>query len=277
MTTGRRGDKSGMRVVIISLMVALIAGPVWACVTLIMDIPPENQATAYTGSTSGTQEDRKFYKKPTVSTDPETDGLTVTVHLAGGTKAAPAIGSGRYRTDKWYITLWRGTKTGWATAPNANQSGNATMYIKKNRQVATCAPDWKGMPYHSNADGPGDCPTQQHSCCFDCSGLQHWLYDFVGYDVGDKTAQGYYNSSEHISEANLLPGDWIFLDSDYVPPHSNDIDHTMMYDHTDGDDWKVVIHASGSAGEVEEKTFTQWWEDHSNGLYGHMYGANERF
>jgi hypothetical protein len=113
MIGGRRGDKSGMRVVLISLIGTLMAGAVWACgaptPTLIMDVPPEGQATAYTGNTTGTQESRRFHKTCTVSTDPETDGLTVTVHLGGGTKTATSIGGGRYGTDGWDITQWRGT------------------------------------------------------------------------------------------------------------------------------------------------------------------------
>jgi hypothetical protein len=51
----------------------------------------------------------------------------------------------------------------------------------------------------------------------------------------------------------------------------------MMYESTNVDSWKVVIHASYGAGKVERRTFTQWWEDRSDGLYGHLYGANERF
>ena len=148
------------------------------------------------------------------------------------------------------------------------QSGTATWYYKKNGQLATCAPDYIDCPYKDGGNGPSS---------FDCSGLQYYLYNFVGVTVGDKTAQRYYSASTKISEDDLRPGDWIFFDQQHAPPDPDDIDHTMMYKCTKDTGWKVVIHASKGAGKVEERTFDQWWEDHSDGLYGHMYGENERF
>lgn len=185
------------------------------------------------------------------------------MHLNGGTKTAAGIGSGQYVTGNWDITTWRSSKTAYATAPGATQSGNGTMYIEKNRQVATCAPDYFGCDYVWGGNGP--CGNG-----FDCSGFQYYLYNFVGYNYGDDTAQGMYNSSTHISAASRLPGDWVFFDWDSSPPECDSIDHTGVYTGSDS-----MVHASSSAGEVVSQALTAYYDSH--GLYGHRYGANERF
>ena len=42
---------------------------------------------------------------------------------------------------------------------------------------------------------------------FDCSGYVCWVYNQNGYDVGRTTANGLWNKSQHISEAEAKPGD----------------------------------------------------------------------
>ena len=47
---------------------------------------------------------------------------------------------------------------------------------------------------------------------FDCSGYVCWVYNQNGYDVGRTTANGLWNKSQHISEAEAKPGDLVFFD-----------------------------------------------------------------
>ncbi len=44
---------------------------------------------------------------------------------------------------------------------------------------------------------------------FDCSGYVCWVYNQNGYDVGRTTANGLWNKSQHISEAEAKPGDLV--------------------------------------------------------------------
>ena len=46
---------------------------------------------------------------------------------------------------------------------------------------------------------------------FDCSGYVCWVYNQNGYDVGRTTANGLWNKSQHISEAEAKPGDLVFV------------------------------------------------------------------
>ena len=50
---------------------------------------------------------------------------------------------------------------------------------------------------------------------FDCSGYVCWVYNQNGYDVGRTTANGLWNKSQHISEAEAKPGDLVFFDETY--------------------------------------------------------------
>ncbi|HUV03857.1 MAG TPA: NlpC/P60 family protein [Armatimonadota bacterium] len=255
--------------VLVLASLAMSTKPAATCVGVVLEmlVPPEDETTQYVGSTSGTEENRWFYKAFVVGTTPSTDGLTVTVHLNAETATASGLGSGTYTTGNWDVTKKRSPGTVYATAPGAEASGDATIHWKKNRQLITCAPDFIGHPYVWNANGPD---------AFDCSGFQYWLYKFVGVDNTDRTAQGFYDASDHPSEANLLPGDWIFFDWGSSPPSSSSIDHTGVYETTSGG-WKVMIHAANPDDDVERRTFTQYYEDHSDGLYGELYGTNERF
>ncbi len=47
---------------------------------------------------------------------------------------------------------------------------------------------------------------------FDCSGYVCWVYNQNGYDVGRTTANGLWNKSQHISEAEAKPGDLVFFE-----------------------------------------------------------------
>ena len=53
---------------------------------------------------------------------------------------------------------------------------------------------------------------------FDCSGYGCWVYNRNGYDVGRTTANGLWNKSQHISEAEAKPGDLVFFEGPYDTP-----------------------------------------------------------
>ena len=53
---------------------------------------------------------------------------------------------------------------------------------------------------------------------FDCSGYVCWVYNQNGYDVGRTTANGLWNKSQHISEAEAKPGDLVFFEGTYDAP-----------------------------------------------------------
>ena len=52
----------------------------------------------------------------------------------------------------------------------------------------------------------------------DCSGYGCWVYNQNGYDVGRTTANGLWNKSQHISEAEAKPGDLVFFEGTYDTP-----------------------------------------------------------
>ena len=53
---------------------------------------------------------------------------------------------------------------------------------------------------------------------FDCSGYVCWVYSQNGYNVGRTTANGLWNKSQHISEAEAKPGDLVFFEGTYDTP-----------------------------------------------------------
>ena len=53
---------------------------------------------------------------------------------------------------------------------------------------------------------------------FDCSGYVCWVYNQNGYNVGRTTANGLWNKSQHISEAEAKPGDLVFFERTYDTP-----------------------------------------------------------
>ena len=53
---------------------------------------------------------------------------------------------------------------------------------------------------------------------FDCSGYVCWVYNQNGFDVGRTTANGLWNKSQHISEAEAKPGDLVFFEGTYDTP-----------------------------------------------------------
>ena len=61
---------------------------------------------------------------------------------------------------------------------------------------------------------------------FDCSGYVCWVYNQNGYDVGRTTANGLWNKSQHISEAEAKPGDLVFFKGTYDTPGMS---HTGIY------------------------------------------------
>ena len=61
---------------------------------------------------------------------------------------------------------------------------------------------------------------------FDCSGYVCWVYNQNGYVVGRTTANGLWNKSQHISEAEAKPGDLVFFKGTYDTPGMS---HTGIY------------------------------------------------
>ena len=61
---------------------------------------------------------------------------------------------------------------------------------------------------------------------FDCSGYVCWVYNQNGYDVGRTTANGLWNKSQHISEAEAKPGDLVFFEGTYDTPGKS---HVGLY------------------------------------------------
>ena len=61
---------------------------------------------------------------------------------------------------------------------------------------------------------------------FDCSGYVCWVYNQNGYDVGRTTANGLWNKSQHISEAEAKPGDLVFFEGTYDTPGKS---HVSIY------------------------------------------------
>ena len=53
---------------------------------------------------------------------------------------------------------------------------------------------------------------------FDCSGYVCWVYNQNGYDIGRTTANGLWQKSQHISEAEAKPGDLVFFKGTYDTP-----------------------------------------------------------
>ena len=53
---------------------------------------------------------------------------------------------------------------------------------------------------------------------FDCSDYVCWVYNQNGYDVGRTTANGLWQKSQHISEAEAKPGDLVFFEGTYDTP-----------------------------------------------------------
>ena len=53
---------------------------------------------------------------------------------------------------------------------------------------------------------------------FDCSGYICWVFNQNGYEVGRTTANGLWQKSQHISEAEAKPGDLVFFKSTYDTP-----------------------------------------------------------
>ena len=87
----------------------------------------------------------------------------------------------------------------------------------KGREIVSRAAKYKGVPYVF-----GGTTTKG----FDCSGYVCWVYNQNGYDVGRTTANGLWNKSQHISEAEAKPGDLVFFKGTYDTPGMS---HTGIY------------------------------------------------
>ena len=73
-----------------------------------------------------------------------------------------------------------------------------------------------GRPYLFNGGLPPGGSTPETG--FDCSGYVCWVYNQAGYDVGRTTANGLWQKSQHISEAEAKPGDLVFFKGTYDTP-----------------------------------------------------------
>ena len=73
------------------------------------------------------------------------------------------------------------------------------------------SPKYVGTPYVWGGSTP--------ETRFDCSGYVCWVYNQNGYDVGRTTANGLWNKSQHISEAEAKPGDLVFSKEPTTPRH----------------------------------------------------------
>ncbi len=91
---------------------------------------------------------------------------------------------------------------------------------------------------------------------FDCSGYVCWVYNQNGYDVGRTTANGLWQKSQHISEAEAKPGDLVFFEGTYDTPGKS---HVGIYL---GNGMMV------SAGDPikYENIHSSYWEKHLAGF-----------
>ena len=83
----------------------------------------------------------------------------------------------------------------------------AAIYKEAQKYVGT---PYVGTPYVWGGSTP--------ETGFDCSGYVCWVYNQNGYDVGRTTANGLWNKSQHISEAEAKPGDLVFFEGTYDTP-----------------------------------------------------------
>ena len=63
---------------------------------------------------------------------------------------------------------------------------------------------------------------------FDCSGYVCWVYNQNGYNVGRTTANGLWNKSQHISEAEAKPGDLVFFEGTYDTPGKSHVGMRLL-------------------------------------------------
>ena len=61
---------------------------------------------------------------------------------------------------------------------------------------------------------------------FDCSGYVCWVYNQNGYDVGRTTANGLWNKSQHISEAEAKPVTLFSSRERMIPPEKVTLEST---------------------------------------------------
>ena len=96
--------------------------------------------------------------------------------------------------------------------PQVSRSSN---YIS--RRVVANSMNYLGVPYVFGGTSPSG---------FDCSGYVCWVYNQNGYDVGRTTANGLWQKSQHISEAEAKPGDLVFFKGTY---DTTGMSHTGIY------------------------------------------------
>jgi cell wall-associated NlpC family hydrolase len=106
-------------------------------------------------------------------------------------------------------------------------NGGGGWSASKGQRVADIALQWLGTPYSWGGGNAGG-PTwgQGGPTGFDCSGLALWAWAQVGVSLPHYS--GYqFNSGQHISRSNLMPGDLVFWAYNTSDPGS--IHHVAIY------------------------------------------------
>ena len=86
--------------------------------------------------------------------------------------------------------------------------------------LAKTAMRYLGVPYHWAGAGPGQCPTGEHTICFDCSGLTMYVYKLFGVELPHNAAMQF-NMGIKITLQQARAGDLVYFG---MPPH-----HVGMY------------------------------------------------
>ena len=113
-----------------------------------------------------------------------------------------ALSVQRRSAPRWFGWLWHTGIDYQVPAEALTDSEFAAIYKEAQKYV--------GTPYVWGGSTP--------ETGFDCSGYVCWVYNQNGYDVGRTTANGLWNKSQHISEAEAKPGDLVFFKGTYDTP-----------------------------------------------------------
>ena len=101
-----------------------------------------------------------------------------------------------------------------------NQQAAQALLTAPAAGLAKTAMRYLGVPYHWAGAGPGQCPTGEHSICFDCSGLTMYVYKLYGINLPHNAAMQF-NMGIKITLQQARPGDLVYFG---MPPH-----HVGMY------------------------------------------------
>jgi len=99
--------------------------------------------------------------------------------------------------------------------PEESKGSDPPANPSRGREVVSIAMKYIGAPYHWAGEGPGGCPTGEHSICFDCSGFTMYVYKQVGVTLPHSSAAQYHRGKP-VSYDNLKPGDLVFFGRDGI-------------------------------------------------------------